>query len=137
MACSAPGDGDATGSNWRARTLFCPTAYPFTLLPYLWRLRMPLLPLLAGANPKFQVNGFPLDFFTDNYMDSSEVCGPSNLGGLSGNTFFKISDSPTPAVTGTQPVGTIVPNKCDKSPQKAMTTVEVEALAHKLVGLTK
>lgn len=96
-----------------------------------------MLPSLAGANPKFQVNGFPLDFFTDNYMDSSEVCGPTNLGGLSGNTFFKISDSPTPAVTGTQPVGTIAPNNCDRSPQKAMTTAEVEALAHKLVGLTK
>jgi len=73
-------------------------------------------------------------------MDATQVCGPPSLGGLSGNTFFKISDSPEPTFNGTQltqPVGASGANNCDTSPQKPMTTAEVEALAHRLVGLTE
>jgi hypothetical protein len=65
-------------------------------------------------------------------VGSSQVCGPSNLGGLKNNTFISIQNSHSDDVVNLDnPKG----NTCDSSPPVKMTVAQVEALAHKLVGL--
>ena len=102
--------------------------------------------MLGQAKPVFQVTGFETDYFTDNYLDmSGPLCGPSNLGALSGNTFItgyssnNINGDENNKSGGSRNESVSVfsadPQKCDKGVQKAMTEAEVEALARKIVGL--
>jgi hypothetical protein len=54
--------------------------------------------LMINAAPAFQVIGFETDFFVDNTIVSSsqaEICGPANIGGLSGQTYAVLA-SPSP-----------------------------------------
>jgi len=101
--------------------------------------------MLGGAKPVFQVFGFSTDYFNNNYVvGQTEVCGPPTLGGLSGNIFIPNPKSTTTleetelgssnATKKYEPMS-MVPSKCDKSPPHVMTVAQIEALAHKLVGI--
>eukprot|EP01064_Diplonema_japonicum_P023540 TRINITY_DN33976_c0_g1_i1.p1 TRINITY_DN33976_c0_g1~~TRINITY_DN33976_c0_g1_i1.p1 ORF type:complete len:779 (+),score=205.51 TRINITY_DN33976_c0_g1_i1:45-2339(+) len=71
--------------------------------------------IMVQAQPWFQVTGFPTDYFTKNTMvDGAQVCGPSNLGSLTGTTYVTISGS-EPVLDS--PLG----NQCDKGTAVTMT----------------
>jgi hypothetical protein len=51
--------------------------------------------LMISATPKFQVSGFDTDFYQNNVQVNAgtKVCGPTDLGGLSGNSFLSLNAS--------------------------------------------
>ena len=98
--------------------------------------------MLGGAKPVFQVFGFDKDYFDNNYVYAqTEVCGPPDIGGLSGNIFIPaISNGGGSSNDGNgsdyaSETESFSSNRCDKGTTKVMTEAQLEALARSLVGL--
>jgi hypothetical protein len=93
--------------------------------------------MLGGAKPVFQVFGFDLDFFDGNYLYAqTEVCGPPDLGGLSGNVFIPAITEDTDGAGEGGQARAPGANKCDKGTTQTMTEAQLEALARSLVGIS-
>lgn len=88
--------------------------------------------LMIESGPVFQVFGFNRDYFDNNYLLGHDpVCGPPDIGGLSGNTYITVNGTRQPH----DPRFLNPSQKCDPGETVAWSVEEIEALARSLVGL--
>lgn len=95
--------------------------------------------LMIAATPKFQISGFDTDIYSNNIQvnTGNKVCGPSTLGGLSGNSFLTLEgDSSTDAGSHSDhpEVAAPPPNKCDTAPAQNVTAARLLELVMKTVA---
>eukprot|EP01043_Picozoa_sp_COSAG02_P051947 COSAG02_NODE_5532_length_4250_cov_108.522525_1_plen_107_part_00 len=95
---------------------------------------------MIAATPKFQISGFDTDIYSNNIQvnTGNKVCGPSTLGGLSGNSFLTLereANSSTGASHFAQPeVAAPSPTKCDTAPAQTVTAAGLLELVMKTVA---
>ena len=92
--------------------------------------------LMIDASPQFQVAGFPTDFYQANTHVGFDgpLCGPTDIGGLSGNIFLTIANDSGISGTGATEAHSRA-LRCDAGTTRSVTLAQLYQLAKQTIQL--
>ena len=94
--------------------------------------------LMVKAAPAFQCTGFDKDYYLNNIHvgGSQQICGPSNIGGLSGNVYLTVSSGDGAEGGVQEGSGSAAgANKCDPGTKRTVTIEQVHQIAKETIQL--